>query len=72
LGVGHKPAGLIDDHAAVGKACRTSFQALDPFFTLVPAAVLRHDDDDGIVIERKSTDAGLHQGIFDEAPTTMP
>jgi hypothetical protein len=61
LGVGHKPVRLIDDHATVGNACRTCFQALDPFVTLIPAAVLRHDDDDGIIIERKSTDADLHQ-----------
>jgi hypothetical protein len=42
-------------HATIGGGRRLCFQALDQRIMFVAAIVCRHDDDDGIVVDEKST-----------------
>jgi hypothetical protein len=52
-----QPVGLVGDDATVGSGRRLCLQALDQLVMFVTTIVCRHDDDDGIVVERKSKSA---------------
>jgi hypothetical protein len=55
LDVRRQLLGFVNDHAAVGGGRLLCFQAFDELPMFAAAIVSRHDDDDRVVVERKST-----------------